>query len=945
LPRCGFCRLRADDVTGSLIRLLERETELESLGAHVRDAAAGVARLAIVEGPAGIGKTRLVIEARREAADAGFRVCSARGGELEREFPFGVVRQLFEPALSDPGERERAFAGAGAAARPVFEEVGDGGDASFAVLHGLYWLTANLCSERPLLLAIDDLHWCDRPSLRFLAYLVRRLEGLPLLVVVSLRPAELGVDTALVAEIAGDPLAVTIAPRPLSGTAGAELVRERLGGQADDAFTGACHAATGGNPLLLNELLKTLEAEGVSPTAEQVAVVDQLGPRAASRAVLLRLMRLSDDAIGVARALAVLGDGAETAKVAALAGLDQADVAAAASELARAEILRPGTPLGFVHALVGAAVYSEIAVREREVAHERAARLLDEARAPAEQVAAHLLAIPGRGEEWIVEALVAAARDALQKGAAESAVAYLSRALTEPPPDSARGMILFELGTAEALTNAPAATEHLRAAYDLIDEPPVRAGVAHVLARALMFTGHPEEALEVSAHAAAGLPSELREMRHGLDAFGRATTFFGSRPWSALAVLAAERALPPDPTPVDRADTAVGVMAAAYTGVASAAECAELALRALEGGHLLAYDNGMLSMAAILTLAAADRDEVMLALDASLADAHARGSLFSVSSVHLWRGFSYTRRGDLPEAEADLRAALEEFEVYGYSLVAGAYLAAFLGRALVDRGDVAGARAAVDAAAGARERTDGHRFWLNAHVEVLAAEGRWREVAAAAEQLARLYPEVVNPAVGHWRALRAEALDRLGRGPEALAAAREELELSERWGAPGALARSLRTLGLLELGLLERDAGLGRLRDAVDAAAGTPARLEHARSLAALGAALGHSQRPSDAREPLRAALELAEATGAEALAQSVRAELAASGARPRSSARSLTVSEQRVTALAAEGQTNRDIAQALFVTPKTVEVHLSNAYRKLGIRSRRELASALVTP
>jgi DNA-binding CsgD family transcriptional regulator len=912
-----------------LIRLLERENEVASLGALVRDAASGTARLALVEGPAGIGKTRLVAEARRDAADAGLRVLSARGGELEREFPFGVVRQLFEPAP--------VLEGAAGAARPVFETV-DGGDASFAVLHGLYWLTANLSSEQPLLLAIDDLQWCDQPSLRFLAYLVRRLEGLPVLVIASLRPAERGTDTALLAEIAADPLAVSVAPRPLTADAVAALVRDRLGEDADEAFAAACHSATGGNPLLLNELLKALDAEGVPPTKDRVPVVAQLGPKAASRAVLLRLARLSPDAVAAARALAVLGDGAELPTLAALADIDDGRASSAVAELARAEIVRTDPPLGFVHALVGAAVYHELAPGEREVAHERAARLLVDARAPAEQVAAHLLAISGRREKWVVDTLLAAARDALQKGAAESAVALLARALAEPPSDEERPRVLFELGIAEALTSAPAAAEHLQAAYDLLEEPPLRAAVAQVLSRALMFTGRPEEAAEVTGRAAAELPPDLDDVRTGLEAFGRATTFFGSRPWDVLYDLAKDRTLAPNPTAADRAVAAIGVMSAAYTGGAAADECAELALHALEGGHLLAYDNGMLSMAAILTLAAADRDEAMLALDASLADAYARGSLFSVSSVHLWRGFSYVRRGELPEAEADLREAIEEFEVYGYSPVAGAYLAAFLGLALVERGDVAAARATVDAAAGARDGTDGHRFWLSTHVEVLAAEGRWNEVTAAAADLARVYPEVVNPALGHWRALRATALCRLGREDEALSAAREELELSKRWGAPGALARSLRTVGLLAGG-----EGLDHLQDAVDASAGTPARLEHAKSLASLGSALRRSRRPTDSREPLRAALDLAEASGATALAESVRTELYASGARPRKSAGSLTASERRVASLAAEGQTNRDIAQALFVTPKTVEVHLSNAYRKLGIRSRRELPRVLV--
>src|SRR4051812_36226539 len=158
--------------TDGRARLLERERELAEIDRLVADAAGGTGSMALVEGPPGIGKTRLIAEARRRGTEAGLRVLSARGGGLEREFAFGVVRQLFEPAL---GRGDAAlFSGAAAPAAAVFETVEQpaGGDASFAILHGLYWLTANVAERRPLLLAIDDLHWCDHPSLRFLAYLV-----------------------------------------------------------------------------------------------------------------------------------------------------------------------------------------------------------------------------------------------------------------------------------------------------------------------------------------------------------------------------------------------------------------------------------------------------------------------------------------------------------------------------------------------------------------------------------------------------------------------------------------------------------------------------------------------------------------------------------------------------------------------------------------------------
>src|SRR5919108_2746242 len=217
--------------------LLERDRELGALQAALADAAGGDGRLALVEGPAGIGKSRLLAELRATAEAEDMRLLAARGSELEREFPFGVVRQLFEPALTDPELRERWLDGAAAPARAIFEipepgAEGIGGDASFAALHGLYWLTANMAVDRPALLSVDDLHWCDRPSLRFLAYLARRLDDMPVLVGATLRSTDPGTDPALIAEIGQEPGTRAVQPEPLSAAAVTEMVRSRLG---DDA--------------------------------------------------------------------------------------------------------------------------------------------------------------------------------------------------------------------------------------------------------------------------------------------------------------------------------------------------------------------------------------------------------------------------------------------------------------------------------------------------------------------------------------------------------------------------------------------------------------------------------------------------------------------------------------------------------------------------------------
>ncbi len=162
-------------------------------------------------------------------------------------------------------------------------------------------------------------------------------------------------------------------PGPLAPEATAELVRDRLGADAHDSFTAACHRTTGGNPLLLRQLLRALQVEGVRPDASHADTVNAIGSRAVSSMVLMRLTRLPADCTAVARALAVLGDGCLLADVAALAGLDEPTTATALAALARAEVVRPDYPLGFVHPLVGDAVYQALSSGERELYHERAA--------------------------------------------------------------------------------------------------------------------------------------------------------------------------------------------------------------------------------------------------------------------------------------------------------------------------------------------------------------------------------------------------------------------------------------------------------------------------------------------------------------------------------------------------------------------------------------------
>jgi DNA-binding CsgD family transcriptional regulator len=327
----------------------------------------------------------------------------------------------------------------------------------------------------------------------------------------------------------------------------------------------------------------------------------------------------------------------------------------------------------------------------------------------------------------------------------------------------------------------------------------------------------------------------------------------------------------------------------------------------------------------------------------TIAQAHRNGSLFSRLSISLWDGAFKLAQGELAEAEESLTTNMAETQVYGIAVPqAVAYTNGFLGGVRLEAGDVAGARAVVEAATIAPgDSSDGTNFARRTLVGIHLAEGNREAALAAAEDFERHAERTRNPVWAPWRSLKAQALALLDRRDEAIALAREELELAREWGAPTGLGRSLRVLGQL----LGQD-GMEELEQAVEYLELSPERLERARALAALGAELRRARRPTDAREPLRRALELAEVSGAKGLEEHVRSELYATGARPRTTAldgvESLTERELRVATLAAGGQTNRDIAQTLYVTPKTVEVHLSNAYRKLNISSRRDLPTAL---
>jgi DNA-binding SARP family transcriptional activator/DNA-binding CsgD family transcriptional regulator len=920
--------------------MVDRDREVRVLRGALDDALGGQGRLALIHGPAGIGKSRLLQELRRLGEERGARVLAARGSQLEREFGFGAVRQLFEGLLADPARRAELLDGSAASAASVFGDVpdvtepADRADGSFAVLHGLYWLTVNLAAERPVVLAVDDVQWCDAGSVRALAFLLKRLDGLPVLIAVTLRTGETHDDEVLLADLAQDLATVPVHPGPLGLDGAAALVRRRLGDSAHSSFIRACHRTTAGNPLLLRQLLRALEVEGVRPDASHADTVTAIGSRAVSSMMLMRLGRLPKDCVTVARAVSVLGDGAELPVVASLAALDDAAAAAAVAVLARSELVRVDHPLGFVHPLVGEAVYQDLPPGERELAHERAAHVLSRSGASPQQVAAQLMLAPRRGDPDTVRVLALAAETAAERGAADAASAYLERALAEPPSAEERGRLLLELGRLTTMIDGPKAVNALEAAYEALADPPAKAEVAIMLTRTMTFAETAGKATAFARRALAELPEELDDARQGLVALERIAAYMHGLPAEQWLVGEPEHELRGEGTGARMLAATLAWEELIRTGDRS--RCLDLGRFALADGSLQRTDIGLLWVVAAFVQEMAEEDMSDF-WEQSLADAHARGSLFSSLSVHLWRGYMLWHRGRLPEALGSVMTSNELSEAWGAPRVGVPYGHSFAIGILLEQGDVAGARAYLDRVWDIPRFGDGGRLVVEANAKILTAEGRYAEALEMLEVAERTSTVVSNPVWRPWRTYRAPALAGLGRVDEARALMAEEIELSRRWGAPTVLGRSLRVAA--ELG---GDGVEAMLREAYELLGPSVARYECARTELALARV---SASPSERESLLRAALGRALECGSPGLYRETAAELRGLGVDvPAEAGDVVTVSdvERRIVSRLAAGYSYRDVAQELFLTPATVERTLAHLRARLGVDHDTELPDAV---
>jgi DNA-binding CsgD family transcriptional regulator/tetratricopeptide (TPR) repeat protein len=934
--------------------VLERAAELSALEGSRERIREGVGGLMAISGVAGIGKSTLLEAGAEEARAEGFRVLVARADELESSYSWAVVRELFRSHLIEETDDVAAKRGPSEYALRALSVVGEeqaAGD-SFAVTHGLYWLAVDISQRQPLLIAVDDVQWCDPASARFLIYLAERLEGLRIGLLLCWRTGEPAADETLMARFEAAASTAGLSPHPLSPDAVEAVLARHLGRQPTQPLVDACHDLTAGNPFLVTEIAAALRADRTTDDGTALAQVQQLAPRSVRRSVSLRIGRLGREAARLASAVAVLGDHAQLVHTAALAGLDLDTAARAADDLAAIGLLEPDTPLRFTHSLVRAALYEDVPPVTRKLQHAEAARMLAEHGAGDELVCAHVLRSEPGAYPQAVERLAGAARLAIARGAPEVAVTYLRRALEEPSERSERCRLLHNLGNAEALLRLPTASDHLEAALQLASDDFETAAVARDLSEVLGFHGRWTDALRV-AESALG---QVRPTEDSRPVSERAAVFEQLQyTWAALAAF--------DPARIDDFDRFVASERTRGASVSRQREATlavalswrgkepeavrgllDTALAGLGPRELCDADPWLLMRSCAGAFTSDDLVRLECLLDDLFAASRMGGSVFPMALALTYRTALRARKGDLVGAASDLRAV---FEVsLQHELRFGIPPALWYGAdALIERQELSDLAALV----GVLEldpdldRTSIGAVFREVRGRLALADKKFVEARRHLEEAAAVFDTMGlhNPNGSTWRS--ALALTLAGEDRErALRLVTSELADARRLGWPRPIGVSLQALGLIEGG----ERGLDHLREAVEVLATCDARLEQGRAAVAFGSALRRANQRTDARSHLLAGLDLADRCGAERLASEARSELVAAGARPRRAAltgrASLTAAERRVAELASQGMSNRDIAQALFVTINTVEGHLKQVFQKLSISSRKEIPASL---
>jgi DNA-binding CsgD family transcriptional regulator len=918
-------------------RLYERNTEIAVIDAAVARLGEGRGTTVVLEGRAGRGKSTLIEYAVERGRENAARAWVVRARHLASAAPFEVLRRLLGPAVEDAGGVD-VLEGAARFAIPLFTP---GADLSHGVDYGCQWLIAWLAERSPLVLAIDDAHWADGASLRVLLDVQADISVQRVTMLVASRPVENPEVQRLLAAMAAQPECEVLSPGVLSREAVAEVVADKLGAPAQDAFVDECLRVSRGNAFYLQELLRPYRA-GVRPD-QQGFVRD--GALSLRRTLSWRLGELGPEAVQLAQAAAVLGDGCSLHLAAELARLDEQAAVLQASRLEVASIFQHGDPVEFLHPLLRAAVEAELPEVVKGELHARAARLLWLSGEDPESVAQHLVASPGSGDGEVSAFLADHGLAALDTGAITLASGLLRRALDEPAPPGERDRILIGLGRAEhAGGDLDAAHDHLEAAMESRERATVLTAAAELFdvlyddARYHDFGGFHQRVLEL-----APLGDSPAEVRLRAQLLGN--VFMAVEPGLSLpselaevdaATLTSERDI----------DRYLLVLAAIYQRTMQHGTTERLEdnlRRAVAGmqfdaqGTLSTWDAkvALLAAAFLLDDQVAEADAILGRVAPSVSRLRSSAPVLQSELEHR-RVLSAMVKGDFDDALAAIALAeqrtsqteMSRFTV-GHRFVRG-WIA-------LQRGDYSAAAVLL------AERTGDDTVYPALGAMLAGYPERALEMLAPQE----LSTDVAGPVTAievefEPHLVASHAYQLLGDRENAVCEADREVAVRRRYGPRFRMAQALRRRASFESARRAVDL----LAEALELAESTPRRPVIARVLTSYGAALRRVERVPEARDALYRAVDMAEEMGMERLRERAHRELVLAGGRPRrtrtSGPRSLTAAQQQVARLAADGRSNRQIAEDLFVTIKTVETHLGAIYRKLGIATRDDLAGVL---
>jgi len=902
------------------VRMYEREAVVEAIRRRLDGAFAGSGGTVFVVAPAGLGKTS-VLRAAVAEAEGRFDVRLGGGDAVEATLPYGLIGQVLG------GEDELAVPGAEEPDLPAASRF-------YATLRRIRRAVA----DRPLLLALDDVHWSDPDSLTFLHLLCRRAATLPLAVVATARPWP---DPALRAaeQLAAQGLADIQRLAPLTDQAAREVLRDHfgdIGGDAADRAVAECD----GNPLLLELAVPEPRAAGPRPTDEPGA---EPGAETGRRLLLARFSAADAVAQRYVRAASVLGTRFRPPVAAVMADLPGEQASGIVEALFRADLLR-GDEAGwarFRHGLIRQAIYDDLAPPARAHLHERALRTLLIGGAPAGEAAGHAIAAEMFGDAQAIETLTSAGRSALREGAVQAGRRYLDAA-ARLAGDSAPAALQIDL--AKALL-AGGAGKTATALLDRVLTGPgvpvlTRFSAQLLLGQAAFHDGAVQRAGGlfdvVAAEAGRDHPGVALKalLDHTLQSWAR----LGPR--AALPVAVRARTLAADVGPSQRACAeAAWALCAWLSGDPAGLGAAERAADGPPTGPAADAAYWGLDPAAVPADIAVWAERFPLAerlLTDALRVAEDRAEPFLLFHAALSRSDMFCRLGRLSEALEEAERACDVGEL----LPVGLPLArAAKGLALLDAGRLADAAACQDAAVGP-EWYLAAGYQLRLRATLAYRQGEIDAACSGFDALERRTGEwgVADPSHIPYApdAIAAYlAADRPGDAARVVGRL-ASCPLPSRWPAAtaaagrAALAGHEGDLKTAEAALAE---SVGLLRD-------VPMPLAQCRTLTAYGAVLGRRGSRDQARRLLSDALARARGCGAGWHAQQALIELRRAGGRARRvPPGQLSPQEKAVARLARAGRTNQQISRELYLSVNTVETHLAHVYRKLGIRRRRELA------